>query len=72
MKSIATQSLTYAAASRTFPGRSRCRVSKSRKAASCWSCHIEHSQLCAGGTPLTANAPTVSHSLSHNIPQKVR
>ena len=70
MKSIATQSLTYAAASRTFPGRSRCRVSKSRKAASCWSCHIEHSQLYAGGTPLTANAPTVSHSLPPTFPRK--
>lgn len=44
IENTAIQSLTYAATSRTFHGRSRWRVSKRRKAASCWSCRIRHSQ----------------------------
>lgn len=68
MKSIATQSLTYAAASRTFPGRSRCRVSKRRKAASCLICRIRHSQ--PNAIHNVTGQPTI-HPLP-NIPQKVR
>lgn len=44
MKSVAIQTYTSAAASRTLPGRSRWRVSKKRETASCWSCRIRHSQ----------------------------
>lgn len=35
IENTAMQSLNYAAASQTFPGRSRCRVSRKRKSASC-------------------------------------
>ena len=68
MKSVAIQTYTSAAASRTFPGRSRWRVSKRRKAASCWICRIRHSQHNAihnvTGQPTITPLP--------NIPQKVR